>query len=157
MHPDIRSHVVIYRNEDFLSLAPLAGIVNIFDLANWHPTDMPNEEMGRLVFEALNKSYEYAKRKHDDGMAIRKNYDDWIRSTKKEFKYKTDRAMFTNMCSCLVSKKLSDIKIEILIHEKLKTWNGCLETKTVSANLNFMELGLEIRDSIGRAYAEEFA
>ncbi|MDR1744967.1 MAG: CdiI family contact-dependent growth inhibition immunity protein [Planctomycetota bacterium] len=157
MFPEINSCVSVKRNEDFLVLASLSGACAIFDLAHWHPTDLSNELLGSLACRALDKSYQYTKKLRIDGMPMESNYDEWVRLTKQKFNYKNDRKMFNNMCSCSIIRKKSEIIITIPIHKKLKAWIGVLERKTISDSLRFEEFGSEIRDSIDRAYAEEFS
>ncbi|MDR1744966.1 MAG: CdiI family contact-dependent growth inhibition immunity protein [Planctomycetota bacterium] len=157
MRPEIRGCINIYRNEDFLVLAPLLGSSLNFDLLNWYPTDLSHEEMGRLAFEGLDESYKYTKRSSNEEVLFESNYNDWVRFTKEKFKYKSDRAMFTNMCSCLIARKDFEIEIRIPVHKKMKTWYGLLESKKIPHNLDFFEFGSEIRHLIDRAYAEEFS
>ncbi len=157
MFPDINPCVSVKRNEDFLVLAPLSGARIVFDLAHWHPTDLSNEQLGSLAYRTLDKSYQYTKKLRVDGIFTESNYDEWVKLTKQKFNYKNDRKMFNNMCDCSIIRKNSEIVIDILIHKKLKAWIGILERKTISDSLSSEEFGSEIRDSIDRAYAEEFS
>lgn len=85
-------------------------------------------------------------------------YEEWVRHLMGIYGYKTKRALFKNMKSCSIEKKLGILTISPSIHEKLEAWSGFakddgVENVVIPDNSTTAEIGAALRLAFEKSIA----
>jgi hypothetical protein len=122
-----------------------------------------DEELGQSVMKALAASRRIDPRECDPNQWVKSLTDDkgrvlsyieWVAQTMAQYGYKTKRAMFKDMKSCIIEMADDMITMQPWHHVKLEAWDGDGLTEkdnaVISADSSPAEVGAALRLALSR-------
>ncbi|WP_162578042.1 contact-dependent growth inhibition system immunity protein [Variovorax sp. PBS-H4] len=116
-----------------------------------------DEQLGEGVLKALSGSRFLKMEEIDEFFSLKEimsNYENWVASLLKRYKYKTRRALFKNMMLCNITVVAETMEIGPTRHEKLEAWgqerDDEIEQVLLSADSSAQEIGKALRTAFDR-------
>ncbi|WP_353242842.1 contact-dependent growth inhibition system immunity protein [Providencia sp.] len=126
------------------------------------PLDSSNDELGKKVIQALEKSNTHLNDEEYDNLFkkenMKKKWDTWLETLKSEYNYRSKRQLLANMLNCSIYLSNNRIKITPTYHSKLEGWEGLGESQHVILSLDntFDEIGSGVRLALSRCTSKKF-
>jgi hypothetical protein len=91
------------------------------------PPDATDAKLGHAVIDALAHS-RFVLPQQDmvlyDYEQMKRHYADWIKNLQSRYRYKSKRALFSNMRSCMIKSQDGTLTIMPSNHDRLEGWSG---------------------------------
>jgi hypothetical protein len=126
-----QAQAAVYKNDDFFCIKTFSGYrsSHVDPKGKHHLLELnaSDEALGVALLDALAHS-RFLLPEEDpelfDYQLGAERYHAWVAAIRKQYGYKSKRAMFKNMSSCGVEKVSSLITIRPRAHETLEGWGG---------------------------------